>query len=189
MEKDRDFTGAQFLQQACRINNRGSPLSLVHKHQGDIMFSLNIPKNYKAVRGCSGTVLLEKSGTLTVLLCNGKKEGKTFKVPQCHQNWQSCRKLSSSLVQLLTELLFSLRSNTAMPYVPITASIFTWAAADVLAGTSQDSLKALGQQLSSFTNETLEKQTYTAVQVASENPQKKNASQTLSTRSYPDRVR
>lgn len=40
------------------------------------------------------------------------------------------------------------------------------------AGNSQDSLKALGQQLSSFTNGNLEKQTYTAAQVASENPKK-----------------
>lgn len=44
-----------------------------------------------------------------------------------------------------------------MPYVAITASIFTWAAADMLAGTSQDSSKAIGQQLSSFANEKLEK--------------------------------
>lgn len=28
-EKDRDFTGAQFLQQAYGINNQGSPLSHV----------------------------------------------------------------------------------------------------------------------------------------------------------------
>lgn len=47
-----------------------------------------------------------------------------------------------------------------------------WAAADMSAGNSQDSLKALGQQLSCFTNENLEKQTYTAAQVASENPKK-----------------
>jgi len=79
-----------------------------------------------------------------------------------------------------------------MPCVPTTASIFMQAAADVLRGTSQDALKALGQQLSSFTHEKLEKWTYTAVQVASENPKKIiiiNASQTLSTRSYPVRVR
>lgn len=59
-----------------------------------------------------------------------------------------------------------------MPYEPITSSISVWAAADLPAGNSQDSLNALGKQLSCFTNENLEKQTYTAAQVASENPKK-----------------
>lgn len=44
-----------------------------------------------------------------------------------------------------------------MPYVPITASISTQAAVDMLAGTSHDSLRAFGQQLSSFANVKLEK--------------------------------
>lgn len=44
-----------------------------------------------------------------------------------------------------------------------------WAASDMLASKSQESLKALGQQLSCFTKENPEKQTYTAAQVASEN--------------------
>lgn len=39
-----------------------------------------------------------------------------------------------------------------MPYEPITSSISMWAAAD----NSQDSLKALGQQLSCFISENLE---------------------------------
>lgn len=43
-----------------------------------------------------------------------------------------------------------------MPHVPAHhSSIFRRAAADVLAGTSQDLWKAPGQQLSSFANEKL----------------------------------
>lgn len=59
-----------------------------------------------------------------------------------------------------------------MPYERIISSISMWADADMSAGNSQDSLKALGQQLSCVTNGNLEKQTYTAAQVASENPKK-----------------
>lgn len=62
------------------------------------------------------------------------------KVLQCHQNQESCSKVLSSLVQLLTELPLNLWSNTAMPYEPITSSISMWADADTSAGNSQDSL-------------------------------------------------
>lgn len=115
------------------------------------------------------------------------------KVLQCHQNQESCRKDLSSLIQLLTELPLNLWSNTAMPYEPITSSMSTWAAADMSTGNSQDSLKALGQQLSCFTNGNLEKQTHTAAQAASQTtpptpPTKKKCFSNPSTRFYAGRV-
>lgn len=141
------------------------------------------------MRSCSDTVLLGKSGMLTALLCNGKREGrKDVKVRQCHQNQENCRKVLSSLVQLLTELSLNLWGNTEMPYEPIPSSISMWAAADMPASNSQESLKALGQQLSCFTNEN-RKSRHTRQHRW---PQKTNiyiyASQTLLRRSYPDRV-